>query len=268
MRLNFKKWHSITLLCLGLVGSCAASEVALVYENEAAATQGDFTIASVVPEGVLVSAKLVLKAGSQLLVGPVGNSIYHANLVRLDNELDLAVIRIGDPVLNDAAQNMHQKKSKAVIGFLPQAAAATTPAGAGVSSGSPSIVGEPLVLKIDGKFLDSTPIQLKTNSLRKSKFKLEVVVLSTTSVWAFSLDLKSDPKLSFWKDGRATTLNDVPRPNFNYDHQALFTPLKEGRSVIIPVEAHYVDKEKAYIWIITLKTKQGSITQTVNVTFQ
>ncbi len=253
---------SILLVAVGFV---SAAQVALVYENEAAVKAGKFTIASVVTEGVLVPASLAMKSGGNLYIGPVGNSVYKASLVRLDNDLDLAVMKLTEPLTSNDLQNTHKIKSQAVLAFLPQAAVPVE--AVSVSSvSSPGMEGM-FAFKIDGSPVESGVIALKSNSLRKSKFNLELVINSTSSVWNISVEVKSDPKLGFWKQGRHTGLNDVPRYTFTYDHQSLFVPLKGGKSIVIPVEAHYIDKDKTYVWTISVKTKQGSATQTANVKF-
>ncbi|MCG3206191.1 MAG: hypothetical protein KCHDKBKB_02922 [Elusimicrobia bacterium] len=255
------------LLLTGVGSLRATTNIALVYENEGAVTQGKFFVSSLVPEGVLVSAQWALKAGGTILAGPVNGPLSHASLVRLDNDLDLAVLRLGEVVQNSQTQGWHKIKSKSIVDFLPNISDMSS-----VSIPSPSSNNSfpegPLALKINGTMVGAAPILLKPNSLKKCKFKLEVVILSTTPVWGFSVELKSDPKLSFWKPGRTTTLNEVPRPVFTHDHQALFVPLKEGKSISIPVEAHFIDKEKIYTWTLSVKSKQGNLVQDVKIKFQ
>lgn len=270
LKSRFKIWvpaFAGMTVCMGLAEPLRAAQVALVYENEVAAKKGTFAIASIIPEGVLVPSQLALKSGGNLLVGPVGNSVYKASLVRLDNELGLAVLKLDEQLSNSDIQTVHQLKSRAVLAFLPQGAS-TAAEPVLISSASTPVMQGMFSFKINDMPIESGVITMKATALRKSKFELEVIIQSTAAVWAMSAELKSDPKLAFWKQGRHSGLNDVPRPVFVYDHQALFAPLKDGKSVKIPIEAHYIDKGKTYIWSISVKTKQGSFVQTANVKFE
>lgn len=253
---------SILFLTAGL----QAAEIALVYENEGMVAAGKFTVVSLVQEGALVPASYALKAGGNMLIGSLGGKLYTSAIVRLDNDLDLAVMRLSEPVTTPGLQEAHQKKSAAVMGFLPNS---NTPGalGAPVATAGVAVSTSPVMLRLNGQDVIGQTFELKTGTLKKSKFKLEVVVVSTVPVWSFSLEVKSSPKLGFWKEGRQQALNDIPEPIFKYDHQALLVPLKDGKSYTVTVEAHFIEKDKPYLWNFLVRTKLGDFQQTATVIF-
>ncbi len=256
-------------LCLMVATVAHASNIALVYENEAAVKQGKATIGTVVSDGVLTSAQFALSASKTILIAPAGQDLRRGVLVRLDNDLDLAVLRLGDLVTDPILQEANRKKSEAVLAFAPAGVAAANADGT-TSSLLPvePLKGEGWVLKINDQVPGREPIELKS-ALSKSQFKVELVYMSTTPVWGFSFKLMSSPKLSFWKQGRQTTLNEVPKPIFIYDHQALFSPLKGGKSVVLPMEAHFIDEKKEYNLTFEITSKKAEkFSQTVRVIFK
>ncbi len=256
----------LLLVCFCSVGLASAADIALVYENEAAVRQGKAEYGTVVSDGVLVSAKYALANSASLLVGAAGEDLHRAVLVRLDNDLDIAILRLGDVVQAADLNEAFKKKSKAVLAFVPAIVATNT-----VDQPVPlpplaAPVGQGWALKINGQPVGKDPIDLKA-ALKKSKFNVEVVYLSTSPVWSFSFKLTSNPKLAFWKQNRKTSLNDVPVPVLTYDHQALFTPMKEGKSVVLPLEAHFIDEKQEYDWTFEVKSKQDTLVQPVRIKF-
>lgn len=262
-----KKIFLALALAVSLGVSVRAAEVALVYDNEAAVTAGKFTLGTVVSDGILISAQMALAAGQNLLAAAPGQSLHKTLLVRLDNDLNLAVIRLGDAVENDDLDAAFRKTSQAVVGFVPPAP---------VVEGDKPVALPPLIapkgqgwiIKINDKIAGTDTIEMK-KQMRKSQFKVEIVCLSTGTIWSFNFRLTSNPRLGFWKPGRTMSLNEVPKSEYEYSHQQLFTPLKNGKSVEIPIEAHYIKDNQEYDWTIeiTTKSKPDNIKQTVRVKF-
>src|SRR4051812_35228021 len=108
------KRFGFLLAFLFVCGSAMAADIALIYENEGAVAAGKFTQANLVPEGAVVPAGLAMKGN--VLVGKLGGSLYKSSLIRLDTDLDLALLRLTQPVSDQALQAAHQKKSAAILG--------------------------------------------------------------------------------------------------------------------------------------------------------
>jgi hypothetical protein len=122
------------------------------------------------------------------------------------------------------------------------------------------------VLKINGQNLDGQ-VKLK-NVFRKSKFELEVVHNSSAPIWNIFMEISAAPKLSFWKPGRHTSLNEVPRPIYRQDHQFMFKSFQKGQSYKFSLEAHFI-AEKEYVFHIKIgSNKDVLIERDVQVEFE
>lgn len=248
---------TLTLAALILFGFSAAAravELALVYENDAAVTAGRSWPALVVDGGAAVPSASALAAANTLLYGD-GDGLFRGQIARLDNDLNIAVVRRGERVGDQALQTAHAQRWQSSLAFL-NVATATAAGAPGAVTVAPTMVGMPFILRIDGTEPGQTPVILQKR-FDKSKFTLEVVNTSTVPVWSIQVDLSADPKLSFWKEGRHTGLNDIPTKTFSYTQQSVFTPIKPGAAFSVPVEVYFI-KEHDYVWNFKITPKGGA----------
>ena len=240
-------------LALSLVSAAAqAGSFALVYENEAAASAGRGWPAPLTATGIVAPADRALAASGTLLVGD-GEGLYKAVLFRLDNDLNVAILRKGEPVSDLPLAGRHLQRWSASESFVAPAVNAVSDASA--VAPAVAVASGPFRVEINGAGVDSTVLLKK--KFNKTKFKFQVINASTAPVWAISVRLTSEPPLSFWKEGRRSGLNEVPTRTFAFDHQALFKPIKPGESVTVPVEAYYM-KGTDYTWTAQVRSKDIS----------
>jgi hypothetical protein len=257
-----KKTRLLFLIPLLWISSSNASEVALVYENEAAVREGRSTMGVVTSDGVLIPAQMALEHASSLLVGVLNDKLRKASIVRLDNKLNVALIQKGDAVKDAALEKLFQERVISFSAFVGTDSVSTS----SMTPPSSLSLGDGFVFKINGEVVDSQPITLPLY-YGKSNFKLEVIQPSTAAVWNVKVTLTSDPQLSFWKKDKTKNLNDVPRPTFVFEHQAMFRPLAEGRSVAVGVEVYYI-KQDAYTFNLMVESKLGTFEKKVPVIFK
>lgn len=242
--------------------AAAASPLALVYENEEAVLNGKASFGTVVEEGIVVGGDLLGKTNA-LLAAPVGEKLRYASLIRLDMQLNIAILSLGDAVQGTLIQDAHQLRSTAVKNFLPAEHAALSQKihqiGVETQTG-------PFELKINGRSIGSEPIELP-RKLKKSKFKLDVVYKSTAPLWNIQVELESDPKLSFWKQGRKSSLNDVPESKFRYSQQVLFRPMTTGKSIQVPIEVFFIGQDD-YIWTFKVTSRHEQFVQKARIRFK
>jgi hypothetical protein len=158
-------------------------------------------------------------------------------------------MRRGERVKDDALVGHHLHRWSSLSGFLALSsatAAAETPTSAVEAS------TQPFRADINGIGTDSTVV-LKSR-FNKAQFTLRVVNTSTAPVWNMSVQMTSNPKLSFWKEGHRSGLNDVPQPELTIEQQALFHPIPPGGSVSVTATAYYM-KGKDYTWTVKTKSK-------------
>ncbi len=225
-----------------------AASMVLIYANEAAVASGKSTPAPETESGVIIPAATALTQGATFLIGDA-NGLSHGVLFRLDNDLNVAIVRRGDAITDAQIVGRHLKQWSGAAAFVsissgsPAAPAAAVPA--------PAASG-PFHVTVNGTGAESVVV-LK-NRFNKSKFTVNVVNTSTSPVWAISVRLTSDPKLSFWKEGRRTGLNEVPEAVLAFDRQAIIKPISPGDTVSFSAEAYYM-KGKDYTWTVQTSAK-------------
>ncbi len=188
-------------LLLGMFRSAMAADVAFVYPTEEVIRSGKPIFGSVVSDGVLAPADAVLAAGGEVFVGFADGAVKKASLVRLDKDLNVALLRLGENVLNPELQAAHRKRAFQLQTFLPTETITSTSSVAEaqqdlgvalVSSGTP-------VFKItfNGAPVSRNVIHFK-GWLNKTRFSVELVAISTEPVAQFfvSRPCKSDVKRS------------------------------------------------------------------------
>ena len=238
-----------------------AGNIALVYENEQAVRDGHSITGTVTAEGVLIPAQVALKSASTLMVAAVKEPLRKGVIVRLDNTLDMALIKLGDFVSNPELQKAHEARSNAILAFLPEASSvkSTTPAAI-------PVVSEPFIIKINGQSVGTEPIWL-IQKRREVALNLDVVNTSTTPAWNIEVNMRSNPPVSFWKKGDQKGLNAVPQKDLTYSQQFLFHPLSPGESVTVPIELSFIKTDAATLFV-DVKTKADSLSKQIPVKFE
>lgn len=246
-----RKTLGLILLAVSIGGAAAwGAGMALIYDGEAAVTAGHSWPALLASGGAAMPSETALSSSNTLLYGDE-EGLFRASVVRLDNDLNMAIVRRGERIGNDELQAAHANRWRAAVSFLRVSTVAA--AGIDVLTVAPEPGGAPLMVRINGKEAGEVPIVLHER-FNKSKFRLEVVNTSTAPMWSVSVRMKAKPTLSFWKEGRRQGLNDVPTKTFDYVHQAVFKPLKPGMAFSVPIEVYYI-KERDYVWEIKLTSK-------------
>src|SRR5688500_215158 len=103
----------------GVAVSNVSADVMLVYESADAVLKGQNIFGTIISEGVLISAEQALKANTKPFLGPIDEKLRQGILIRLDNDLNVALFRVGDVVENENLQKAHEKRAAAVKAFLP-----------------------------------------------------------------------------------------------------------------------------------------------------
>jgi hypothetical protein len=255
--------------CLLLAFSAEAASVVLIYKNEAAVQQGEYSYGTVVTEGILVSAKVVMEAGGTPLVGRVGGPLTKGVLIRLDNVANVALLEEGAPLSDRQLQEAHRSRSEMVARFVfPQVSTANI--SSVFESSAPLSLAlvpkEPFQVKINGILCDGTPLTLPVHR-KESEFKLEIVRTGDKKIWAADVELTSNPPLSFWKESETKSLNNVPTKKFTYDYQAMFGSFSKGESFKVSVEVYFI-KQESYEWTIHVTSKDESIEKKISVIFK
>lgn len=261
---------SILGFLIVLCSSPIAADVVLVYPNEQAVKDGKSILGMVTSDGVTVSATFALDAGKNLLIGPLGQPLRQGTLIRLDNDLDLAVMRPTASIENAALNQAHLKKSESVSRFLAVSASAPLPAFSSESNASSSIPDavpsdSPVQLLINQADIASGSITLPVR-FQKSKFTLDLVWVSSSPVWKLGFEVSSEPKLSFGRSKRSVDSSDIPRAKFRFEEQSFFKPYSSKNPLTVPIDVYYV-KEADYVLTFKVLSKGGPIERKVKVRF-
>ncbi|MFN0117676.1 MAG: hypothetical protein ACKVQC_05205 [Elusimicrobiota bacterium] len=243
-----------------------ASSPVIVYENEQALREGKSQIFISADKGVLIPARLALDFSQTLLAGLTDGELKKTSLIRLDNALNVAYVELTDIVLNPDFQKLHKERSAAILGFLPGQSVVEPSLEALSESASLVKNSDIFLIKINGQELGEDVIKIDSR-FKKAQCDIEIVRNSTAPAWGFGLVLESQPPLGFWKEGRRTSLNDIPVKKFKYDHQSLFKAMKKGHSNKVAIEVFYI-KESNYLWTIQLKNKDELIEKKVYIQFE
>lgn len=241
------------IMVTGLV-SWGAAEGFLFYPNRDAVLKGGAITGSSVAGGILIPASSAM-GGGESFVGSMTGPLYAAELVRLDMGLGVALIRVAGEVREDGLLSAHKNRAAGIAGFLPNEPAPTAETlGLPVSSIQSSTT--PYLVLINGKQIGAEPIVL-TQRFKKSKMKLELVKGVGNQTWKVSLRMTAEPKLSFWKEGQTGSLNNVPRPEFEFSHQSMFKPFRTGDKMAVGVEIFHI-KQPEHVLTITVEDKEGN----------
>ncbi len=81
------------------------------------------------------------------------------------------------------------------------------------------------------------------------------------------MELESQPKLAFWKQGRKMGLNEIPQKKFRYSQQIFFRPLGKGKSIRVPIEVFFIEQDE-YVWTFRVSAKATKYEQQVRIKFK
>lgn len=256
-----KKVFVLSWMVMVMGAYVLANEAALVYENENAVLTKNPFIGSLMGAGILVSADTLPAGKKEFVAGALGGPLHSASLIRIDLQLNTAYLSLGDVISSASVQDAHSKKSMAVKLFLPEITSMSS-SGPDIQATAPD---SPLQILINGERPGQQAIHLKKR-LKKAKFTLDVVNISSVPVWNVSVELISEPKLSFWKAGRKTGMTEIPQTKFEYAQQIFFKPMNNGASIKIPVEVFFIEND-SYVWSFNVKAKGLSLDQKVQIQF-
>lgn len=261
---------SIVVLAAFLTSWAASAQgPVLVYPNEAAVKEARPWFGTPTREGVLITAQQALESQVKPLIGTSEGKLFHSVLIRLDNEINTALFRLGEAVEDNELiashlANVHRVEKSMKVESAEDVETLYGEAGsqaAGKTKGSDEL----FTIKINGKSLAEGPIRLEKKR-KRSEFELTIANATDTPVWRFNLRVESEPALSFWKKGRRKGLNDIPRHVFKYQYQVFFSPLQGEKSVTLPIDVLFI-KESSYLLKIEIKSKEGMVMRTVPVHF-
>lgn len=234
--------------------------VGYVYQSSSSVMAAQFSLADFHPPYLLLPQKNGEPFSEEVLVGFDDGSLYQAHIAKVDFELSVGTYRNKELVTNSQLQETHKKNVASFKKLIPSDEESTFPSEVLNNS------HEPFIVKINHQNVGANPIKLSKKRM-EAEILMEFVWLSTTSVWKFDMQLTSSPKLSFWKKQSSKTLNDVPRPKFSYSAQAMLSPYKNGDTIKIPLEIHFI-REKSYEWTFKFKNKLGEWEKKVFVEFE
>jgi hypothetical protein len=258
-------------MCTIIPLSLFADQDAFIYMNEEAVSKHDFQWGKQVGEEIFIPSGAAPLPEKQIFLGFLDGTLYSSSLSRIDYDSRIAVLKKGPPVGNSKLQSQHQSFALRLAEAYFQPSVSAPIAGQIDTNYSSPVVPQQIesssyVLKINGQNLDGQ-VKLK-NVFRKSKFELEVVHNSSAPIWNIFMEISAAPKLSFWKPGRHTSLNEVPRPIYRQDHQFMFKSFQKGQSYKFSLEAHFI-AEKEYVFHIKIgSNKDVLIERDVQVEFE
>ena len=241
--------------------------VFVVYKDTPSIMTGEYWIGTGTEEGVLIRAKEAFSTRPPYYIGSLNGTLWEGSLSRLDNELDLALLKWEKGVTDVDLISAHRSKVQRINGFVKTTtstiASIMPPAKLEKHPMPPS--NDPFLIKINGVLLSDQAIELLVKR-KESAMELEIVNNMKKGIWRADVKLESDPHLSFWKKGRRKGLNDVPRHVLRYGYQTMFRKLMHNRSFIIPIEIYHI-KDEAYEFSISVEAKKIAIKKKVPIRF-
>ncbi len=259
----------LILIIMGIsaLASAAVAAPVLVYPDESGLRSGKFVLGILSDDGVLVPASQVDGAAKDLILGFFTGDLSRGTLIRLDNELDVALLRAGDAITSGDLLKIHQKKVAGIQGFLPSQIELRSDLGfSPAAKSSVQISTIPFQLKIDGMEVGEEPVVLK-KFRRESAAKLELVKLSTPTAWKVEVDIQAEPAHLFWKKGESKTLTRVPKSTFHFGQQMMFSPMGPGDSLKFSLELSGIKSEQTE-WTVLVKTKQEDWEKKIKIRFE
>src|SRR5262245_40525608 len=113
-----KRTRGLAMLAVSMaISAVAAAGLALIYESEEAVTSGRSWPALVTDAGAAMPSESALASANSMLYGDA-DGLFRGSIARLDNDLNLAIIRKGERVGNQDLQTAHSNRWKATSAFL------------------------------------------------------------------------------------------------------------------------------------------------------
>lgn len=261
-----KKFLSVWFVTVVLTAAVVAAPV-LVYKSEADVRAGKSVLGIQTQDGVLVPASQVMGQVNELILGFFSGDLNKGQFLRLDTELDVALLRTGDPISAADLKKAHQKKVDGIRGFLPSQIELRSDDVLAASGKTPVEISTiPFQLKINGLEVDNDPVVLK-KSRREAEAKLEFVKLSTITAWNLEVTIEADPPHLFWKKGETQTLTRVPQKSFSTSQRLIFSPLRPGDIFKVSLELSGIKSDETE-WSISVRTKQESWKKKMRIRFE
>lgn len=233
----------------------------LVYKNEAELRGGKSLLGYLSEDGVMVAASPLVGVQTEPILGYFSGELFRGRIMRLDNELDVALLRVGEAISAFDLLKIHQAKVAAIKDFLPKN---------GVSWQAPPttriLISGPYQIKINGVEVSSEPVTIR--EFRKTaEANLEIIRLSTSPIWNIQVAVEATPSHLFWKKGDTRSLTQVPQKKLKYSQQFIFSPMREDSKIKIPLELSSL-KENLYEWTISIKSKAETWQKKVPIKFE
>jgi len=230
-----------------------AASVALIYVDEQAIRSGKPLVGAVVSDGIVAPADAVLASGGDVFVGLSNDDVRKASLVRLDKDVNVAVLRLGERLLNPELQAIHRKRAASLQALLPTEIVTdtTTAATAQMDLGQPLLSSGTPVFKITFNGAPVTKDVVHFNAwLNKQRFSVELAAINTEPIQNFTLTIHANPTLTFANLQSSLTRVPVPGYDFKYEYPSAVKP---GKTFKFPIEARGIGS-KDYEWIIEVKS--------------
>ena len=249
-----KQFCSLALVFV-LALPAAAGDVALVFPGSQAVLDGKAVLGTFTGGGVVVSLKDIGDA-REFLAGVVDGVLQKASLVRMDNELQVALLKFTGPVEDANLAAAFQAQSRAVGDFLPRPLDGSAAVAGQSAASAPAVPKVPYVIKIDDQNAGDAPVRLKVDG-KRSTCKLEVIKGPGKPSWRVIVRLESSPALGFWNSKEQRGLNSVPAKKIVFRHQALFSPFSEDSSIVFPLDVSSI-KDSNYTWTIRIEARENN----------
>lgn len=232
-----------------------AEPISLIYINEEAVGNRKFELGTLTSQGIVMSVEKALAAKGTPIIS-TGMGLFRGSILRLDNELGVAIIKIGDPIQNDELTKAHNITMEKINQFFP---ARYDDSGNVVTAPETPSKKEsgPFMIRINEEELGLKPLQLQVRR-GEADMKVEIIRTSDDPIWQVAVYATATPDLMFWKKGKSKSLTTVPLKKLTYHYQAMFGPMTNGKSFKIPIEISNIkEKEEPYIIHLEVIPKEG-----------
>jgi hypothetical protein len=238
-------------LLLAAVRTVMGADVAFVYSTEEDIRSGKSVIGTIAADGIVAPADTVLAAGGEVFVGVPGDAVKKASLIRMDKDLNLALLRAGKRVLNPELQAAHRRRSAQLQTFLPmQNIVVSSEPLVGSDFGDPLVSsGTPAFqVKLNGSPITKNVMHFKP-WLKKVRFSVELICIDTEPVRTFSFRMHSNPRMVFVS--RESSLARELAPGYDYEYKSS-SPVKPGKTMKFPLEARGIGAKDSE-WIVEIR---------------
>lgn len=263
-----KRRFFIFLSSLCFVAPFAFAEPAFVYTSTVTVLSGEHTWGTVANNYVIVSAKSLnaaTAASTKFVIGLFNGDLKEASLARIDNELDAAVLKMGNAVTAENMIAAHKPRAVSLQDFLPKDVAQllTSTAPAKALAAAPTELYE---IRINGAAVTNDAITLEKRN-KQANCEFQVVRLSSPAIWRLDVTIESVPELYFWNREKQKGLDSAPAHKLRVSRQAFFSGFRPGDKMTIPLEISSIKNESA-IWTVRIESKGETFEKKINVNFK